>query len=450
VEIARTALLLLIATPILFAHDARLTALSLMLLPLVFVSALVFFRRVQRLFLQVDEAEAKMTGVLQENLTGIRVVRAFARQDEERVKFAGVNGAHRDLHYRLIRLLGAYWALSDVLCLTQMGVALFAAAYAYVSGAIGLGTLFVFTTYVGLVIWPVRQLGRILADAGKATVSLDRLAQILEETEEDALADGGPAFTGDLAFDDVHFAFGTEGRPVLQGLSFRVRAGETVALLGAPGAGKSTAIQLLLRLYDPSSGVICLDGRDLATFGREHVRRNVAAVLQEPFLYSATVGANVRVGRAAASDEELVSSATDACVHGAIETFERGYDTLVGERGVTLSGGQRQRVALARALLKDAPVLVLDDALSAVDTKTEAAILDALRRRRGRRTTILIAHRLSTIAHADRILLLEGGRVAQQGTHRELIAREGPYARLWRIQGALEEQIDADLDRTRT
>jgi ATP-binding cassette subfamily B protein len=243
---------------------------------------------------------------------------------------------------------------------------------------------------------------------------------------------------GAIAVEGLTFAYG-QGEPVLRDVSFSVAPGETLAILGPPGSGKSTIIQLLLRLYDYAQGSFRLDGLELRDLDPRFVRAQVGVVLQEPFLYSKTIGANVRVGRSAATHDEIVASATAASIHGTIEEFQDGYDTLVGERGVTLSGGQRQRVALARALLRDAPILVLDDALSAVDTRTETRILAALRERRGRHTTIVIAHRLSSVAHADRILVLEKGAIVQAGAHRELLEQDGPYRRLWRIQ---EEELD--------
>jgi ATP-binding cassette subfamily B protein len=432
VEISRTVLLLCVIVPILFALDVRMALVSLALFPVVFIFAVLFFRRVKTLFKEVDEAEGAMTSVLQENLTGIRVVRAFARQEFEEAKFAEKNARHRDLHYRLFRLLGNYWGISDVLCMGQLGLTLIAGAYWIRAETLSVGTLYAFLTYVSVLIWPVRHLGRVLQDTGKATVALRRVQEILTQAEE---SDDGAELelSGAIEVRDLSFAF-DGAKDALEKVSFRIAPGETLALLGRPGAGKSTLVQLLLRLYDYEHGSIRLDGRELNTLSRRSVRAQIGVVMQEPFLYSKTIGANVRLGRSTATEDEIAASASAADIHGSIQEFEKGYDTLVGERGVTLSGGQRQRVALARALLKDAPILVLDDALSSVDTETEGRILEALRHRRGRRTTILIAHRLSSVRHADRILVLDQGAVVQAGTHGALLKEDGPYRRLRRIQ----------------
>ncbi|MCA9727824.1 MAG: ATP-binding cassette domain-containing protein, partial [Candidatus Eisenbacteria bacterium] len=260
----------------------------------------------------------------------------------------------------------------------------------------------------------------------------------------DGRAGGEPVFRGSIEFEHVDFAHGAS--PVLHDVTFRVRAGETLALVGPSGSGKSTIVNLLLRFYDPDAGCVLLDDVDLGTFPRKHVRGAIAVVMQEPFLYSKTLRDNIRFGRPEARVDEIVAAAEAAHVHGSIEAFEAGYETMVGERGVMLSGGQRQRVALARALLDRPAVLVLDDALSAVDTETESLILENLRARQGQQTTILIAHRISTLMHADHILVLEHGRIVERGTHAELVAGRGLYRRLWEIQTNLEDDLARDLE----
>ncbi|MDP7144876.1 MAG: ABC transporter ATP-binding protein [Pseudomonadales bacterium] len=339
-------------------------------------------------------------------------------------------------------LLAAYFGFSDMICMSQIGVILIVGALWVMGGSLTVGTLFAFLTYVGMVIWPIRHMGRVLTDTGKAMVSLGRLCEILlvaEESQHERIPSG--PLSGEIEVSQLAFSFNGD-QEVLRDISFHIRPGETLALMGPPGSGKSTLAQLLLRLYDYQSGSILLDGNELSRLNRKYVRSQISIVLQEPFLYSASIGVNLQVGRLDASDSDLTDAASAACIHDSIMQFPRGYKSIVGERGVTLSGGQRQRIALARALLKDPPILILDDALSAVDTDTEAMILNALRSRRGRHTTIVIAHRLSTVMHADRILVLHDGLVQQSGDHHELMNQSGTYRRLCEIQGAMEVEIE--------
>jgi ATP-binding cassette subfamily B protein len=310
------------------------------------------------------------------------------------------------------------------------------------------GDLFAFMAVVGMFIWPVRMLGRILTEAGKALVSVGRVSEILAQpVEADEVAAKTQAaetdvrFTGHIQVKDLSFSFnGADG--VLHDVSLEVPAGWTLAVLGPSGCGKSVLVSLLLRLYDYKHGSIQIDGHEISHLPRSTVRSQIGVVLQEPFLFSRSVRDNIRLGDGDAGDEKVARS---ACLHESILTFEKGYDALIGERGVTLSGGQRQRLALARALVKDPPILILDDALSAVDTGTESMILSALRQRHGRRTTLVIAHRLSTLRDADRIVVLEAGRVIQAGAHAELLAQGGLYKKLWQIQTALEEDLKEEL-----
>ena len=445
VEIGRAVLLVAIMTPMLFWRDERLAMLSVCLMPAIVLGAVAFFTRVKRVFLEVDESEAAMTAVLQENLTGIRVVRAFARQDFEIKRFGERNAAFRDNYFRMNRLMGLYWGISDLFCMAQITIVLLAGGIFLAEGTITVGELFAFITLVGMVLWPVRHLGRVLTDTGKAMVALKRINHILETEEEtqEPVPQIGRA-RGDLAFEDLTFGYEPK-RFVLRDVSVTIPAGQTVGIVGAPGSGKSTLIRLLLRLYSFAQGRITLDGLDITQVDRKWLRAQVGVVLQDPFLYSRSIEENLRVARPGAPVQDLIDATRDAAIHQAIEDFPAGYDSLVGERGVTLSGGQRQRLALARALLKDPPVLVLDDSLSAVDTGTERAILAALRRRQGRHTTLVIAHRLSSVRDADRILVLDEGQLVQDGDHRTLAALPGPYRRLCEIQGALDQSIDADL-----
>jgi ATP-binding cassette subfamily B protein len=435
VEIGRAVLMLLIPLPLMFAIDPRMTGVSLVLVPVIVGFSWSYFHKVRHRFEEVDKAEGRLTSTLQENLTGIRVVRAFARQDYEIEKFGARNREHRDLHFRLFRVLSGFWSISDLLCGMQIAAVVFAGAVWLADGTLSAGSFVFFLSAVNLFLWPVRMLGRILTELGKATVSIGRIHEVLSAPRESAPVDTalGEERSGQITFENVTFAYGA-GKTALEDVSFEVKPGKTVALLGPSGSGKSTVVSLLLRLYDPDQGVIRIDGCDIATLDRKEVRRKISIVMQEPFLYSKTVQANLTVGRPAATLEEIAEKSSTACIHETILGFENGYDTLVGERGITLSGGQRQRVALARALLKEPTILILDDALSAVDAETESLILEAMKARRVRHTTIVVAHRLSTLMHADEILVLENGRIVQRGTHERLRDERGLYSRICQIQ----------------
>jgi ATP-binding cassette subfamily B protein len=456
-EIGNAVILAAAAFPLLWSLHMPMTLVSFALIGPITIYGYVYFLKIKHVFLSVDEAEGALTGVIQENLTGIRVVRAFARQDFERGKFAGPNARYRDRSLHMLRLMSWYWSISDLVALSQLGLTLLVGAYWITTGQLTVGLLFAFLSYLGIMLWPVRQLGRILTDLGKTSVALTRIGEILavaREPEPAAVAPLPTRLGGAIAVRDLHFAHvgqgGTrdhaEGDGALNGVSFDVAPGESLAILGPSGAGKSTLMHLLLRLYDYPRGSIQLDGRELAALPRSWVRGQIGTVMQEPFLFSKTLRDNLRLGRSGeCAEAEIEEAARAAAIHETILTFERGYDTLIGERGITLSGGQRQRMALARAILKRPPLLLLDDALSAVDGETETLILNALRERRGRATTLVIAHRLSTLVHADRIIVLDRGRILQTGSHAELAAQDGLYRRLWQIQTNVEADFKKEL-----
>ena len=443
VEVSNSVLLLLTALPLMIMLDGRMAGISFVLIGPLILFGYIYVGRVKHLFKDVAEAEGQVTRVVQENLTGLRVVRAFARQDFEICKFAEPNQLYRDRSLRLLRLMAWYWSISDLVVLIQQALVLFSGAYFIAMGSLTVGTLFAFLMFLNMLLWPVRQMGRTLTELGKSVVALTRMGEILSEPEErapQALATPAKPVEGRIEVANLVFGYNDE-ETELNGISFRVEPGQTLAIVGPSGSGKSTIMSLLLRLYDYQSGSIRFDGHELTDLDRQWVRAQFSVVMQEPFLYSKTIGENISLSRGGAVDDDVTEVARLADIHDTISSFGAGYSTMVGERGVTLSGGQRQRVALARALLQDTPVLLLDDALSAVDAKTEATILAALRSRHGRRTTLVIAHRLSTLAHADKIIVLEGGRISQEGTHAELVEAEGLYRRLWTIQTSLENEL---------
>ena len=439
VEIGRAVVLLVVLLPLLFWLDATLALVSVSLMPVIFAFAWLFFRRVQVVFTRTDEAEAELTACLQENLTGIRVVRAFSRQAFEIERFAAHNARFRDHTQKLIDVMAVFWSVSDILCLAQIGLVLVVGGGFVAEGRLTAGDLFAFITWIMIVIHPIRQVGRVLTDAGKATVSLGRLAQVLDApAEERAGRDAEHRPTGQLSLRGLTFAY-PGGAPVLQDLDVDIAAGETIGIVGPPGAGKSTLVRLLLGLYDAPERTLFFDGVAIEDIDRQTLRARIAVVLQEPFLYSRTLEENLRIGDDHADVSALAEAVDDAALSETLANFDAGYATEIGERGVNLSGGQRQRLALARALLRRPALLVLDDALSAVDAHTEAHILERLAARRGRQTTLVIAHRLSAVRDADRILVLHDGRIVQHGNHDALVGEDGPYRTLARQQGMTDE-----------
>jgi ATP-binding cassette subfamily B protein len=455
-DIGNAIILSATALPLLLSIHVPMTLVSFALIGPIIAYGYFYFRQVRHVFKGVEKAESELTGVVQENLTGIRVVRAFSRHDYERAKFAQPNADYRDRSLHMLRLMAWYWSISDLVALSQIALTLLVGAHWVATGEITVGMLFAFLSFLSIMLWPVRQLGRILTELGKTIVALTRIHEILLVAPEPApspephAADLVLPLTGRLAVSDLHFHHANtdlpaDGRGALNGLSFEVNKGETLAILGPSGAGKSTLMHLLLRLYDYREGSIKFDDRELSTLPRKWVREQIGVVMQEPFLFSKSLRENLRLGRGEAPDQEIESAARMASIHETILTFEHGYETVIGERGVTLSGGQRQRVAIARALLRDAPILILDDAMSAIDAETETMILEALKARHGKTTTLVIAHRLATLVHADRIIVLDHGRIIQTGPHAELAAQDGLYRRLWQIQTNVENEFRDEL-----
>ncbi|MFP4395654.1 MAG: ABC transporter ATP-binding protein [Anaerolineales bacterium] len=456
----------------------RLGLLSIVMMPLIVALSYFFFGRVSEAYERFQEQEGKLSTALQENLSGMRVVRAFARQSYEIDKFDRENWEKYERGKRLLVMHSLYWPVSDILCSGQTLLVMITGALMAMRGEITVGTYIAITGMVIWIVWPMRNLGRLIVDVSTGLVSYRRVMEIIEQTREDIAAGSVPAdkvIAGAVSFEDVNFAYEPqtilkdddddndqdkdgaaaqaekeehEPVPVLHNVTFRCEPGQVVALLGSTGSGKSSIINLLLRFYDHQEGRITLDGVDLSAYPRELLRRQVGIVEQEPFLFSRSIRDNIAYGvDREVSQEEIEAAAEAAAIHEIITTFPEGYDTLVGEKGVTLSGGQRQRVAIARALLKNPRILVLDDATSSVDTETEEQIQAALAQLMPGRTTFVVAHRIQTVMDADLILVLDKGRVVQSGAHARLVQEPGLYREIYEIQSRIEAEVQHEMQR---
>lgn len=444
VSVFRIVVMLALSLFFMFSLHVGLTLIALAGVPVLLTTSLIFHKKVSPEFEICDENEGKLSAIVQENLTGVRVVRAFGREVYEKEKFDNQNRYYMGLWDRVNKMFCRYWSVADLIANLQiMLLVVFGAVFA-IRGELSAGAYIAFLSYNGYLTWPIRQLGRVISEMSKAGVSLRRIEDILNaapERDEVGAERVTTDYRGDIAFDRVSFSF--DGKtPVLEDVSFTVPAGSTVGILGGTGSGKSTLVRLLDRLYPlpEGSGTISVGGIDIRRLRAAELRSNIGFVLQEPYLFSRTIGENLRLAKQTASDAELRAAAHIACLDSAVEGFPSGYDTFVGERGVTLSGGQKQRAAIARTLVQDTPILIFDDSLSAVDTETDATIRARLAGREGRATTLLISHRTATLMHTDRIVVLDRGRVAEIGTHEELLAKNGIYRRIYDIQNGGERQ----------
>lgn len=432
-EVFRTLFLLTVSLVMMFSMNVKLTLVALAFTPVIVVYSGVFYHLIARNFTAADEAEGELSTVVQENATGVRVVRAFGREKFEIDRFDRKNSIFARLWIRLGTLSGAYWAVGDLITGFQVLSIIVLGAAEAVGGGITAGQFVAFASYNTTLVWPIRSLGRILSEMSKTGVSFERVKAILDADQEDMeCGEKGPEHM-EIAFDHVSFGY-YRGQQVLKDISFHMDAGGTYGILGGTGSGKSTLIHLLDRLYELENGAIRIGGIDIRCLSRSWLRRNIGLVLQEPFLFSRTIRENIAAANPSASMEEIREAAKIACVDDEIMAFPDGYETVVGERGVTLSGGQRQRIAIARMLLCRSPIMIFDDSLSAVDASTDIRIRRALREKMRDRTVILISHRITTLMEADQILVLNGGRVEERGTHRELMNGGGIYQKIYEIQ----------------
>jgi len=452
IGVGRIVLLFLVNFIALLRLNTKLGLISVIAIPVVLLVSVWFFKQVTKRYEEYQEQEAVLSTTLQENLTGVRVVKAFARQEYEKGKFEKDNWEKFRRGRLLLIMHSLFWPLSDIVLGFQMLGGFIFAAFMAINGEITVGTYLAYAGLVVWLIWPIRNLGRLIVQTSTGMVSYGRLMEITKQMRE-PLTDGkvqpeGPV-RGEIVFEDVSFMYSDGETDVLKNVSFGVQPGQAIALLGSTGSGKTSLINLLPRFHEYTGGRILLDGVELKDYSREYLRQQIGIVEQEPFLFSRSIRENITygVGRDVPV-EEIEQAANAAAVHDVILSFPDGYNTLVGEKGVTLSGGQKQRVTIARTLLKNPRILILDDSTSSVDTETEAEIRAALNRLMEDRTTFIIAHRIQSVMKADLILVLDKGEVVQMGTHEELVAQEeGMYREIFDIQTRIDEELEMEISR---
>ena len=449
IELIRVGLLLIGITVVLFAQHAALAAIALLpLIPMALIT-LSFGRRVGGLFLTVDNTLGELSSRLQENVTGAQVVRAFAREPYEIERFDRTNRLLYKAQVNVTNQFSRIMPTTNLLVMAGTILILWFGGQMVLEGTLTVGELVAFNTYVLMLSGPTQQLTWLVNSAGEAIAGVQRTFEVLDTapaiaTPEDAYQ--LPTLSGRVQFENVSFRYGGENVAALDDIDLMVEPNQVVALIGPTGSGKTSLVNLIPRFYDVAEGALKVDGRDVRNVDLVTLRRQIGIVLQTSLLFSSSVGENIAYGRSEASLEEVIAAAKAAQAHEFISELPEGYETVVGERGITLSGGQRQRVAIARALLMNPRILILDDSTSSVDTQTERLIQQALAHLMQGRTTFVIAHRLSTVHRADLILVLDGGRIVERGTHRQLLASDGPYRQIYELQLRDQEQFHEEME----
>ncbi len=435
-NVVRICILVALSLSFMVAMNLKLSIIAMVSIPIITGYSLIFHKKISDHFTEADEAEGVLSTIAQENLTGVRVVRAFGREKYEKDRFEKQNNIYTNMWIKLCLLLSYFWGAGDLMSCVQVMLIIVFGSILCVRGQMTAGEFIAFVSYNAMLTWPVRQLGRTIADMSKAGVSIDRIKYIMESEEEhDREGAQEPDMNQDICFENVNFAY-DEAKPILKHMNFTIPAGKTFAILGPTSSGKSTMMYLLNRLYEipEGHGRITIGGVDVRDIKASHLRKNIGMCLQEPFLFSKTIGENIGITERAMKMELIRRAASIACVDDAIMGFTKGYETEVGERGVTLSGGQKQRTAVARMLTQNAPIMIFDDSMSAVDAETDAKIRAQLHEHLGKGTVILISHRVTTLMSADCILVLDKGEVKQMGTHEELLQQEGIYRSIYNMQ----------------
>ena len=441
VSVFRIIALIVLSLVCMILMNWKLALVPMLMFPIIVIYSVGFHNSIRVHFTNCDEAEGVLSTIAQENLTGVRVVRAFGREEFERERFERQNQEYTGLWVRLTHMMADFWAIGDASSAVQTMLVVIIGALLCVRGEMSEGDFVSFCIYNGMIIGPVRRLGRIISEMSKMGVSVSRIAEVLNApVEEDKPGAQEKPMDGDISFEHVSFRYET-GPDVLSDVSFTIPAGTSFGILGGTGSGKSSLLLMLCRLYEPSGGRVTVGGADIADMPARWVRDHVGIVLQEPFLFSRSIEENI--GICGASAEAVRKAAVTACIHNDIEQFSQGYETMVGERGVTLSGGQKQRVAIARMLTKKTPVIVFDDSLSAVDTQTDEKIRSALGRDLGGATSIIISHRITTLMDCDNVLVLEHGKLLQYGPPQTLLQADGLFRQIYDMQMSIGEEEPA-------
>ena len=443
--IFRIVIMLVMSVSFMLSMNWGLTLIAMATTPLIVLYSFRFHKTVHSQFAVCDENEGKLSAMVQENLTGVRVVRAFGREKAELTRFENHNRYYTSLWVKVSKSLTGFWSNSDFICAMQIMLVVVFGAVMCVKGKLLPGEYVAFLSYNGMLVWPIRQLGRMISELSKAGVSIERVQYIMRsEPEKDKTGAHDTDMKGDIRFDHVTFAY--EGCPdIVKDVSFTAEEGKTLGILGGTGSGKSTLMFLLDKLYElpEGNGTISVGGTDIRDISTKCLRENIGMVLQEPFLFSRSIAENIGITRPDMTMDDIRAAAQDACLDDTVMGFAEGYDTKVGERGVTLSGGQKQRAAIARMLTQHTPIMILDDSLSAVDTETDAKIRKALEKHFGGATVIIISHRITTLSHCDKIVVLDHGTVSETGTHDELKDAGGIYSRIYQSQMGLGEEVSA-------
>ena len=440
-SVFRILILLILSMSFMTSMHGTLTLIALIPMPLIIGYSMHFHKKIHEGFTDCDENEGKLSAMAQENLTGVRVVRAFGQERAEMDKFTRQNDYYTSLWVKMAKIMSKFWSVSDIFSGIQVMLVVVFGAYFCIHGSLTEGEYIAFISYNSMLVWPIRQLGRMISEMSKAGVSIDRVFYIMNSPVEKDDPDAFDApMDGDIRFEHVSFAYDNSPE-LLHDISFTMKAGTTLGILGGTGSGKSTLMLLLDKLYllEDHGGRITIGGTDIRKIKTEHLRKNIGMVLQEPFLFSRTIAENIGITSPEVDMEAIRGAAAAAALDETITSFAQGYETMVGERGVTLSGGQKQRAAIARMLTQETPIMIFDDSLSAVDTQTDAKIRQAIQKRFGKASVILISHRITTLSAADKILVLDRGRIVEEGTHEQLKAGGGIYQKIYETQSGLQE-----------